>query len=70
MASPMDVGSFGDLLDKRVTKIFYDELNQLPDRIANSRPTEQPRGAPSGRRRKAASSMAAALVAGPAAVVE
>lgn len=33
MASPMDVGSFGDLLDKRVTKIFYGELDELPDRI-------------------------------------
>ena len=30
----MDVGSFGDLLDKRVTKMFYDELNQLPDRVS------------------------------------
>lgn len=35
MASPMDVGSFGDLLDKRVTKMFYDELTQLPDRVAD-----------------------------------
>lgn len=34
MASPMDSGAFGDLLDKRVTKLFYDELNQLPDRIS------------------------------------
>lgn len=34
MASPMDSGSFGDLLDKRVTKLFYDELKQLPDRIS------------------------------------
>lgn len=33
MASPMDVGAFGDLLDKRVTKMFFDELKQLPDRI-------------------------------------
>lgn len=30
---PMDVGAFGDLLDKRVSKIFYEELNQLPDRL-------------------------------------
>ena len=34
MATPMDSGQFGDLLDKRVTKMFYDELNQLPDRIS------------------------------------
>lgn len=34
MATPMDVGSFGDLLDKRVTKMFYDELDQLPDRLS------------------------------------
>ena len=34
MAGPMDVGAFGDLLDKRVTKLFYNELDQLPDRIA------------------------------------
>ena len=33
MGSPMDVGSFGDLLDKSITKMFYDELDQLPDRI-------------------------------------
>lgn len=33
MGSPMDVGSFGDLLDKSITKLFYDELDQLPDRI-------------------------------------
>jgi phage major head subunit gpT-like protein len=30
----MDVGSFGDLLDKSITKMFYDELKQLPDRIS------------------------------------
>lgn len=30
----MDVGAFGDLLDKRVTKMFYDELTQLPDRVS------------------------------------
>ena len=29
----MDVGNFGDLLDKRVTRLFYDRLAQLPDRI-------------------------------------
>ena len=34
MGSPMDVGAFGDLLDKRVTKMFYDELTQLPDRVS------------------------------------
>jgi hypothetical protein len=34
MASPMDVGAFGDLLDKRVSKLFYDELDQLPDRVS------------------------------------
>ena len=34
MGTPMDHGAFGDLLDKRVTKLFYDELDQLPDRIA------------------------------------
>ena len=33
MGSPMDAGSFGALLDKRVTKLFYDELEQLPDRV-------------------------------------
>jgi phage major head subunit gpT-like protein len=30
----MDHGAFGDLLDKRVTKMFYDELTQLPDRCS------------------------------------
>jgi hypothetical protein len=30
----MDSGSFGDLLDKRVSKIFYDELKQLEDRVS------------------------------------
>ncbi len=34
MGSPMDVGSFGDLLDKSITKLFHDELDQLPDRIS------------------------------------
>lgn len=33
MGSPMDVGSFGDLLDKSITKIFYSELEQLTDRV-------------------------------------
>ena len=35
MATPMDTGAFGDLLDKRVTKLFYDELPQLPDRVSD-----------------------------------
>jgi len=30
----MDVGSFGDLLDKSITKLFYNELDQLSDRIS------------------------------------
>lgn len=30
MPSPMVSGSFADLIDKRVTKLFYDELKQLP----------------------------------------
>ena len=35
MASgPFDSGSFGDLLDKRITKLFYDELSQLPERVS------------------------------------
>lgn len=34
MGSPMDSGSFGDLLDKSISKMFYDELDQLPDRIS------------------------------------
>ena len=33
MGVPHDSGAFGDLLDKRVTKLFYDELTQLPDRV-------------------------------------
>ena len=33
MAVPHDIGAFGDLLDKRVTKLFHDELKQLPDRV-------------------------------------
>ena len=32
MPSPMVSGSFADLIDKRVTKLFYDELKQLPSR--------------------------------------
>lgn len=35
MAAPMDSGAFGDLLDKAVTKIFYQELDQLPDMIGD-----------------------------------
>lgn len=31
MPVPHNAASFGDLLDKRVTKLFYDELKQLPD---------------------------------------
>lgn len=34
MGNPMDSGAFGDLLDKRVTKLFYDELDQLQDRVS------------------------------------
>ena len=34
MGNPMDSGAFVDLLDKRVTKLFYDELDQLPDRVS------------------------------------
>ncbi len=34
MPTPHDVGAFGDLLDKRISKMFYDELNQLPDRVS------------------------------------
>jgi phage major head subunit gpT-like protein len=34
MPVPMTSGSMADLLDKRVTKIFYDELIQLPDRVS------------------------------------
>lgn len=33
MPTPHSVGNFGDLIDKRVTKLFYDEYKQLPDRI-------------------------------------
>jgi hypothetical protein len=31
---PHASGSFGDLIDKRVTKLFYDELELLPDHVA------------------------------------
>jgi hypothetical protein len=31
MGVPHNAAGFGDLLDKRVTKLFYDELTQLPD---------------------------------------
>ena len=33
MPVPMNNASFADLLDKRVTKMFYDEYMQLPDRL-------------------------------------
>lgn len=33
MPVPHATGSFGDLIDKRVTKLFYDELKQLPDYV-------------------------------------
>mgnify|MGYP001559622058 CR=1 FL=1 len=32
MPTPMSSGSFADLIDKRVTKLFYDEYKQLPSR--------------------------------------
>ena len=35
MPNPMTSGSFADLLDKRVTKIFYDRVDQLPDRVGD-----------------------------------
>jgi len=35
MAVPHSTGNFGDLIDKRVTKLFYDKYKQLPDRIAD-----------------------------------
>lgn len=35
MPNPMSAGSFADLLDKRITKLFYDELSQLPDRVSD-----------------------------------
>ena len=31
MAVPMISTGFGDLVDRRITKIFYDEYDQLPD---------------------------------------
>jgi hypothetical protein len=33
MPVPHSSGNFGDLIDKRVTKLFYDELKQLPDLV-------------------------------------
>src|SRR5690349_1620582 len=30
---PHQTGGFGDLIDKRVTKLFYDELQLLPDYV-------------------------------------
>jgi len=33
--TPMNTGGFGDLIDKRVTKLFSDKYKQLPDRIAD-----------------------------------
>lgn len=33
MPTPMNSANFADLLDKRVTKLFYDEYTQLPDRL-------------------------------------
>ena len=33
MPVPHATGSFGDLIDKRVTKLFHDEVKQLPDYI-------------------------------------
>lgn len=33
MPVPHSSGNFGDLIDKRVTKLFYDELEQLPDLV-------------------------------------
>ncbi len=35
MPVPHSAGNFGDLLDKRVTKVFSDELKQLPDRVGD-----------------------------------
>lgn len=34
MAVPHSIGNFGDLINPRVTKLFYDEYSKLPDRIA------------------------------------
>lgn len=34
MPVPHSVGNFGDLIDKRVTKLFYDELEKLPDHVS------------------------------------
>ena len=33
MPVPITSANFGDLIDKRVTKIFYEEYEQLPDRL-------------------------------------
>lgn len=33
MPVPHSSGNFGDLLDRRITKLFYDELEQLPDLV-------------------------------------
>lgn len=33
MAVPHSIGNFGDLINPRVTKLFYGEYQQLPDRI-------------------------------------
>ncbi len=35
MPTPHSIGNFGDLINKRVTKIFYDEYKQLPDKIGS-----------------------------------
>ena len=35
MASPMNIGQFGDLLDKRVTKLFYGRFKELKDRVSD-----------------------------------
>ena len=35
MPVPHSSGNFADLIDKRVTKLFYDEYNQLPSRISD-----------------------------------
>lgn len=35
MPTPMNTGGFGDLLDKRVTKLFVDKYKQLKDRVSD-----------------------------------
>lgn len=35
MPTPHSIGNFGDLINKRVTKLFYDEYKQLPDKIGS-----------------------------------